>query len=76
MEQYLNLLEDVRTSHVRRRMDRGPHHVKSFGDMSKNMLVNYICRIDPEANQKLLEAQKMNKEKEKLKFLEWMKQKI
>jgi hypothetical protein len=40
MKQYLNLLEDVRTSHVRRKMDRGPHHVTSFGDMSKNMLVN------------------------------------
>jgi hypothetical protein len=71
MEQYLNLLEDVGISHVRKRMDRGPHLVKSFGDMFKNMLVNYICRVDLEANQKLLEAQKMNMEKkEKLKFLE------
>jgi hypothetical protein len=58
-------------------MNRGPHPNKSFDDISKNMLVNYICRADLEANKKLLKASKMNMEKkEKLKFLEQMKQKI
>ncbi len=37
-------------------MNRGPHPNKSFDDKFKIMLVNYICRADLEANQKLLEA--------------------
>ncbi len=62
MEQYLSLLDDVRIVCARIRMNKELQH-DGFHDMSMNKLVNYLCRADLEANQKLLEAQKVNMEK-------------
>jgi hypothetical protein len=47
-------------------MNKGLQH-DEFHDMSTSKLVNYLCRPDYKANQKCLEAQKVNmEEKEKL----------
>ncbi len=55
MEQYLNLLNDVRIVCARTRMNKGLQHDDS-DDMSTSKLVNYLCRVNLKANQKLLET--------------------
>jgi hypothetical protein len=64
MEQYLSLLDDVRIFCAKTRMNKELQH-DDFHDMSTSKLVNYLCRADLEANQKLLEAQKVNMENRK-----------